>query len=132
MRRKHWAIWATAARSRIWRRCCMTGLMRGRWIIMGRCCAFAIWLRKRSNACAAVRRSSMLNLRTLFFALLVFFPALVLAQNSPQAGGDWVSFAPPVDSFTADAGFDLRSSNEAVAGEGGFIAVKGSHFVHSQ
>lgn len=44
----------------------------------------------------------------------------------------WFPFAPRPDSFADTSGFDLRPLNEAVAGENGFIAVQGAHFVHSQ
>lgn len=44
----------------------------------------------------------------------------------------WFPFAPGPDSFADTSGFDLRPLNEAVAGENGFIAVQGAHFVHSQ
>ena len=42
----------------------------------------------------------------------------------------WFPFAPKPDPFRDDSGFDLRSLNEKFAGEHGFIAVKGTHFVH--
>ncbi|HEV7402924.1 MAG TPA: hypothetical protein VGO11_08365 [Chthoniobacteraceae bacterium] len=51
--------------------------------------------------------------------------------KAAAASGEWSAFAPPADPFTADAGLDLRSLNEAVAGEGGFIAARDGHFVHS-
>jgi hypothetical protein len=44
----------------------------------------------------------------------------------------WFAFNPPADPFAADSGFDLRSLNEKVAGEGGFIEAQGSQFVHGQ
>ncbi len=44
---------------------------------------------------------------------------------------DWFAFDPKADPFHADNAIDLRSLNEEVAGQGGFIAAKGSQFVHS-
>ncbi len=53
-----------------------------------------------------------------------------VTKPAPAAGG-WFAFAPPADPFTPDAGLDLRSLNESVAGAGGFIAARDGHFVHS-
>src|SRR5665213_2704929 len=53
-----------------------------------------------------------------------------IAKAAP-ASGEWFAFAPPTDHFTADAALDLRSLNETVAGEEGFIAARDGHFVHS-
>lgn len=47
------------------------------------------------------------------------------------ANKGWFPFSPKEDPFDATSGFDLRSLNERVAGQGGFIAVKGDQFVHS-
>ena len=58
----------------------------------------------------------------------MFAAAPVLAAEE-QA---WIAFEPPRDAFEPSARFDLRSLNEKEAGDGGFIAVKGSHFVHSR
>ena len=44
----------------------------------------------------------------------------------------WFTFAPGSDPFSDKSGYDLRSLNETVAGENGFIAVNGHHFVHSK
>ncbi|MCY2953953.1 MAG: hypothetical protein NTU53_18580 [Planctomycetota bacterium] len=52
------------------------------------------------------------------------------APSTPPAQS-WFPFTPKLDPFQSTSGFDLRTLNEEFAGEGGFIAVKGSHFVHS-
>ncbi|MDB5173192.1 MAG: hypothetical protein JWN51_1965 [Phycisphaerales bacterium] len=52
------------------------------------------------------------------------------AQAQDDKG--WFSFDPKDDAFEASAGFDLRTLNEKVAGDGGFIAVKNGQFVHSK
>jgi hypothetical protein len=44
----------------------------------------------------------------------------------------WFAFAPKPDPFEPTAGMDMRFLNEKTAGDGGFIAVKDGHFVHSQ
>ncbi len=44
----------------------------------------------------------------------------------------WFAFAPAPDEFKATSGIDLRSLNEKRAGDGGFIGVKGSQFVHGK
>ena len=57
-----------------------------------------------------------------------------LAEHAKQLAAEnrgWFAFEPGSDKFDAAGGFDLRSLNEKVAGEGGFIAVKGSQFIHS-
>jgi len=61
-------------------------------------------------------------------------PDQVTADAERRAAGDkgWFVFAPPPDEFKATSGFDLRSLNEKQAGEGGFIGVKGSQFVHGK
>jgi len=58
-----------------------------------------------------------------------------LAQNARQIAEQnpgWFAFDPKPDRFRNESGFDLRSLNEKVAGEHGFIAAKGSQFVHSE
>jgi hypothetical protein len=62
--------------------------------------------------------------------LTVLSATLACAQKG-SAADDWLPFQPPTDSFQPSAGFDLRSLNEKLAGDGGFITVKGAHFVHS-
>lgn len=54
-----------------------------------------------------------------------------LAQRIADENKGWFAFAPQAENFEAASGFDLRSLNEKFAGEGGFIAVKDGHFVHS-
>ncbi|WP_020475091.1 hypothetical protein [Zavarzinella formosa] len=51
-----------------------------------------------------------------YFLLLLFLPTIVTAQEA------W-PFDPKPDDFSKDALFDLRSLNEKVAGENGFITV---------
>jgi len=60
---------------------------------------------------------------------LIFLSALLVSPSSAETN-DWFSFAPPEDKF-AESPIDLRSLNEAVAGEHGRIAVKDGHFVQS-
>lgn len=43
----------------------------------------------------------------------------------------WFAFDPPADKFAADCPLDLRSLNEKVAGERGYIAAKDGQFIHS-
>ncbi len=54
------------------------------------------------------------------------------ARQVAEENKGWFAFSPPAEKFADTSGFDLRSLNEKVAGEGGFIAVKGSHFVHGR
>ena len=48
---------------------------------------------------------------------------------SDEAG--WFAFDPKPDPYSATSAIDLRSLNEKQAGDGGFIGVKGSRFVHT-
>lgn len=57
--------------------------------------------------------------------------AAEIASGADSEQG-WFPFAPGTDAFNANSAFDLRSLNEKQAGEGGFIAAKGSQFVHSK
>ena len=54
------------------------------------------------------------------------------ARRVAQANKGWFAFDPRPDPFSASSGIDLRSLNEKTAGDGGFIGVKGSQFVHSK
>ncbi len=54
------------------------------------------------------------------------------ARRVAAANKGWFAFDPKPDKFSAASGIDLRALNEKTAGDGGFIAVKGSQFVHSQ
>lgn len=54
------------------------------------------------------------------------------AQRVSAADKGWFAFDPPADKFSPSSAFDLRSLNERVAGENGFIAAKGSQFIHSK
>src|SRR5512143_1733749 len=53
-------------------------------------------------------------------------------RRAVEADQGWFAFDPPPDPFEPTSGFDLRSLNEPVAGEGGFIGVKGSQFIHTK
>ncbi|HMB02182.1 MAG TPA: hypothetical protein VKP69_00405, partial [Isosphaeraceae bacterium] len=53
-------------------------------------------------------------------------------RRAVEADKGWFAFDPPPDPFEPTSGFDLRSLNEPVAGEGGFIGVKGSQFIHTK
>lgn len=53
------------------------------------------------------------------------------ARKIAEQNQGWFPFVPKAESFQPTSGFDLRSLNESFAGEGGFIAVKNAHFVHS-
>ena len=52
----------------------------------------------------------------------------VRAQQSDQ----WFAFNPPKDDFSPSSVIDLRGMNERQAGDGGFITVRGSDFIHSR
>ncbi len=52
-------------------------------------------------------------------------------STAAEAGKGWFAFEPPDDTI-GPAAIDLRRLNEAQAGDGGFIAAKEGHFVHSQ
>ena len=54
------------------------------------------------------------------------------SRRVAEANKGWFVFDPQPDPFRASSGINLRSLNEKTAGEGGFIAVKGSRFVHSR
>jgi len=56
-------------------------------------------------------------------------PSLPAVADEPSP---WFAFNPPTDRFEADCPIDLRSLNEKVAGEGGFIAAKDGQFIHSK
>jgi len=56
----------------------------------------------------------------------------VAAKRAAEENRGWFAFAPKTETFAATSGFDLRGLNEKFAGEGGFIAAKGSQFVHSK
>ena len=48
------------------------------------------------------------------------------------ANTGWFVFEPKPDPFSAKSAIDLRTLNEKTAGDGGWIGVKGSQFVHSK
>jgi hypothetical protein len=54
------------------------------------------------------------------------------SQRAAEANKGWFVFDPRSDPFSPTSGIDLRSLNEKTAGDGGFIAVKGSQFVHAK
>src|SRR5579884_1155841 len=74
-------------------------------------------------------RATKIPMRPLVVFLLVTVCTVTLKADEPTA---WFSFDPKPDEFKADSGFDLRALNENQAGDGGFIAVKGSRFVHGR
>ncbi len=51
-------------------------------------------------------------------------------RQAARENDGWVPFQPSDDAFQDSAGLDLRSLNEQVAGEHGFIGVKDGEFVH--
>ena len=55
-----------------------------------------------------------------------------VAKGAAEGDKGWFGFAPPPDGYKTTSGIDLRGLNERVAGEGGFIGVKGSQFVHTE
>jgi hypothetical protein len=57
-------------------------------------------------------------------------PGEANAVASGEAG--WFAFDPKPDPYAATSAIDLRSLNEKQAGDGGFIGVKGSRFVHTK
>jgi hypothetical protein len=66
----------------------------------------------------------MLRLRlavaSLLPAALVYLAMMSVAQAQPSESGRW-AFVPPKDAFDAKSMLDLRSLNERVAGENGFV-----------
>lgn len=52
------------------------------------------------------------------------------ASRDARSSSGWFAFDPKPDPFSATSGIDLRFLNEETAGDGGFIGVKGSQFVH--
>jgi hypothetical protein len=58
--------------------------------------------------------------------------AAEVARRAAEAEKGWFAFDPKPDTFAAISGIDLRFLNEKTAGDGGFISVKGSQFVHSK
>jgi len=69
-----------------------------------------------------------MNRRTAAAVLIVILGVLTARQ---RADDSWPAFDPKPDPFTPSSAFDLRSLNEKQAGDGGVIAARGSHFVHS-
>ena len=57
-------------------------------------------------------------------------PGQLAATVKPDKG--WFAFPPPADPYRPTSAIDLRPLNEKAAGDGGFIGVKGSEFVHSK
>ena len=54
------------------------------------------------------------------------------SRRVAEANKGWFVFDPRPDPVSAVSGIDLRPLNEKTAGDGGWIAVKGSQFVHSR
>jgi hypothetical protein len=59
------------------------------------------------------------------WAVTAVFLALLALRSEAQ---EWFDFAPPNDPF-AESPIDLRALNEKAAGDHGFIAAKGDHFI---
>jgi hypothetical protein len=53
------------------------------------------------------------------------------ARRAAEANKGWFAFDPRPDPFSDSSGINLRFLNETTAGDGGYIGVKGSQFVHS-
>jgi hypothetical protein len=53
-------------------------------------------------------------------------------KEATEKDKGWFAFLPPADPYRPTSAIDLRPLNEKVAGDGGFIGVKGSDFVHSK
>jgi hypothetical protein len=64
-------------------------------------------------------------------SMLLVIVAVLPWLAGVAVGADGWAFAPPEDTFSADAQLDLRSLNEKVAGESGFVGLSkdGNHFV---
>jgi hypothetical protein len=65
---------------------------------------------------------------------VILAAALVAAVRTPPAAAGeegWVAFDPKPDALGPTAALDLRGLNEPEAGAGGFIGVRGPHFVHT-
>ena len=54
------------------------------------------------------------------------------AKEAAKNDKGWFAFLPPADPYRPTSGINLRALNEKSAGDGGFIGVKGSEFVHSK
>ena len=54
------------------------------------------------------------------------------ARLVAEANKGWFVFDPKPDPFSAASGINLRGLNEKTAGDGGWIGVKGSQFVHTK
>lgn len=54
-----------------------------------------------------------------------------VAKGQTSNEADWFAFDPSADSFDPASVIDLRSLNELVAGDNGFIAARDGKFVHS-
>jgi hypothetical protein len=54
------------------------------------------------------------------------------SRRVAAANKGWFAFDPKPDLFSASSGINLRALNEKAAGDGGFIGVQGSQFVHSR
>ena len=61
-------------------------------------------------------------------------PDQVAASTHRVAQGNkgWFAFRPTPDRFSTSSGINLRALNEKTAGDGGWIGVKGSQFVHTK
>lgn len=59
-------------------------------------------------------------------------PGEVASRGPASDEAGWFAFDPKPDPYSAASAIDLRSLNEKQAGDGGFIGVKGSRFVHTK
>src|SRR5262245_48621551 len=77
--------------------------------------------------------SSGLILVSLLLALLARPgpDSLVAAEAPPTESAGWFAFAPKPDTFADGSAIDLRSLNETMAGEHGFIQARQGRFVRS-
>jgi hypothetical protein len=70
------------------------------------------------------------------FALFTTLALLSVADTRLSAATNetqgWFAFAPRTEKFGPESGFNLRSLNEAYAGQGGFIGIRDGQFVHSE
>ena len=97
-----------------------------------------VMLRKGSNVVGFRMDSANSNHGSLDCFVLTnepFRPVGVLKPGQAAASSNetgWFAFAPPLDPYNPASAIDLRSLNEKQAGDGGFIGVKGSEFIHSK
>jgi hypothetical protein len=74
-------------------------------------------------------------LEVRFFYIFRKWWILIVAASASLSGyaaaeSGWFTFDPPLDRFEANCPIDLRSLNEAFAGEHGYITARGAEFIH--